>query len=173
MITTYDNLPLVRQEAEEPPIFLKTGSFDLFHEEHIDILKFLKSLGGISVVGVSPDSRVRQRKGPGRPVKNENARVQDVEDSGLVNYVFVMPEGVLGVPKSINRLRPDAFVEHRSDSIGVGITKALLGLIRVKYVVCDDPRICSTTEIIESKTRLAVETSVLTKQGDIIGERVK
>jgi cytidyltransferase-like protein len=155
VITSYEDLSVVRQEAGGTPIFLKAGTFDLFHEGHENALDFLRSLGGISVVGVSPDSRVRHRKGPDRPIRSENTRVRDVEDSGLADYVFIVPDGVFGVPRSINRLRPEAFVEHQSDSKALAITKGILGLASVNYIVDNNPRICSTTEIIERQTRLA------------------
>lgn len=169
MIVSYNHLPALRQEAGETPVFLKAGCFDVFHDGHLDILDFLRSLGGVSVVGVNPDSRVRQRKGPSRPIRGESQRIQDVEESGLVDYVFPIPEGVLGVPRSIYRLRPTAFVEHQTDSIIVKAIpmRTLLKLAGIGYIVCDRPRICSTTEIIEGKIGLGIESQIFSDRGNV------
>lgn len=166
MILSYHELPALRHETTNLPIFLKAGCFDLFHEGHLDILDFLKSLGGISVVGVSPDSRVRQRKGPGRPIRNESLRIQDVEASGLADYTFPVPDGVFGLPRSIYRLKPDAFVEKRADSIGINTTTALLKLAGVQYIVCDRPKICSTTEIIARQVYSTIGTPAFIEGND-------
>lgn len=148
MIITYDELPRVRQEVGGEPVFLKGGTFDLLHPGHEQMLSFLKSLGGVSVVGVSPDLRVKSRKGPGRPINNQFERANDVDATGLVDFTFIVPAGVMGLPRAIYKLRPDAFVEHRLDSSAVSATRTLLKLAGVSYVTSDQLRICSTSEII-------------------------
>jgi|SRR5581483_209573 len=151
MIISYEHLPLIRSKAGSEPIYLKAGTFDMFHEGHRDILEFVQSLGGVSVIGISPDSRVQARKGPSRPIRTQDQRAQDVEASGIADFVFIVPDGLLGLPRSIRRLRPYAFVEHRDDSIGVGLVEPLLRLVGARYVISEIPRVCSTTDIIAGK----------------------
>ena len=53
------------------------GTFDLLHPGHISLLSWAKSLGDYLVVGIDTDDRVREKKGPTRPIYNQ-------EDRGLM-----------------------------------------------------------------------------------------
>ena len=149
MIINSEDLPLVRREAAESPINLKIGTFDLFHPGHEGVLRFAQSLGGISVVGVKPDARVRQEKGLNRPIRPEQQRLKDVDDSGLTDYTFLLPEGIFSIARSILRLRPDTVVDHVTDLANNRIFRTALRAAGVEYVTWTSPRICSTTELIE------------------------
>lgn len=56
-------------------IVLTSGTFDLFHIGHAQYLEKAKQLGDILIIGVDSDERVRQRKGPDRPIVPEEERV--------------------------------------------------------------------------------------------------
>ena len=53
------------------------GTFDLLHPGHIALLNYAKSLGNYVIVGIDTDDRVREKKGPTRPIYNQ-------EDRGLM-----------------------------------------------------------------------------------------
>ena len=53
------------------------GTFDLLHPGHISLLNYAKSLGNYVIVGIDTDDRVREKKGPTRPIYNQ-------EDRGLM-----------------------------------------------------------------------------------------
>ena len=53
------------------------GTFDLLHPGHIALLEWAKSLGDYLIVGIDTDDRVREKKGPSRPIYNW-------EDRGLM-----------------------------------------------------------------------------------------
>tara|TARA_B100000287_G_scaffold140538_1_gene132385 strand:+ start:6572 stop:6973 length:402 start_codon:yes stop_codon:yes gene_type:complete len=53
------------------------GTFDLLHVGHVSLLSWAKSLGDYVVVGIDTDDRVREKKGPTRPIYNQ-------EDRGLM-----------------------------------------------------------------------------------------
>jgi len=53
------------------------GTFDLLHVGHVSLLNWAKSLGDYVVVGIDTDDRVREKKGPTRPIYNQ-------EDRGLM-----------------------------------------------------------------------------------------
>jgi rfaE bifunctional protein nucleotidyltransferase chain/domain len=57
-------------------IVLTSGTFDLFHIGHALYLEQAKKLGDILIVGVDSDEKVKQRKGPHRPIVPELERVQ-------------------------------------------------------------------------------------------------
>lgn len=56
-------------------IILTSGTFDLFHIGHALYLEKAKELGDVLIVGVDSDEKVKQRKGPNRPIVPENERV--------------------------------------------------------------------------------------------------
>ncbi len=53
------------------------GTFDLLHPGHIALLNYARSLGNYVIVGIDTDDRVREKKGPTRPIYNQ-------EDRGLM-----------------------------------------------------------------------------------------
>src|SRR5690348_2233677 len=57
-------------------IVLTSGTYDLFHIGHAEYLEAAKKQGDLLIVGVDSDAKVRQRKGPHRPVVNEEERVR-------------------------------------------------------------------------------------------------
>ena len=57
-------------------IVLTMGTFDLIHIGHFLYLEKAKSFGDILLVGVDSDKKVKERKGPDRPIVSEDERVQ-------------------------------------------------------------------------------------------------
>jgi D-beta-D-heptose 7-phosphate kinase/D-beta-D-heptose 1-phosphate adenosyltransferase len=47
------------------------GTFDILHCGHIEMLEYAKSLGDHLLVCIDTDARVRQLKGPDRPINNQ------------------------------------------------------------------------------------------------------
>ena len=62
------------KKKEGKKIVLCHGVFDLLHVGHIKHFKQAKSFGDILVVTVTPDRFIN--KGPGRPVFDENLRME-------------------------------------------------------------------------------------------------
>ena len=50
------------------------GTFDLLHTGHLQLLNFAKSHGDYLIVGIDTDDRVKEKKGPTRPVYNQEER---------------------------------------------------------------------------------------------------
>ena len=57
-------------------IALTSGTFDLIHVGHARYMERAKSYGDVLIVGVDSDAKVKQRKGPTRPIVPEQERVQ-------------------------------------------------------------------------------------------------
>lgn len=71
---------------------LVTGVFDVLHKEHIVFLQKAKKLGDALIVGIESDIRVKQIKGPERPVFSQQERKARLEDLQIADKVFVLPE---------------------------------------------------------------------------------
>jgi len=69
-----------------------SGVFDLLHQEHLLFLVKAKAAGDVLYVAIESDVRVRQLKGPGRPINTQSVRKKNLEQLGLVTSVFILPD---------------------------------------------------------------------------------
>lgn len=112
MITSLSELPQVREEHPDETIALAGGVFDLLHPGHIDLFKRMKAVADIGVIALSSDARVRQRKGPLRPIQDEDTRLIVVDAIRYVDYALVAPEPTeeeVPTVQVMRALRPDYF----------------------------------------------------------------
>ena len=95
------------------------GCFDLMHLGHIKYFQASKEMGDILVVTVTPDEYVD--KGPGRPVFNQNIRVESIAALECVDYVTINSWPT--AEETLRQLRPTYYVkgqefESREDKTG-------------------------------------------------------
>lgn len=83
------------------------GAFDLLHPGHIRHLQAARRKADVLVVTVTQDRFIR--KGPGRPVYDEQVRAESLAALAVVDYVATSPWPT-GV-ETIERLRPDFYVK--------------------------------------------------------------
>jgi len=74
----YDAIPQMAEQYRKQgkKIVLTQGSFDMLHIGHCRYLKEAKKHGDVLIVGVDSDEKVRQRKGPDRPVVPQEERLE-------------------------------------------------------------------------------------------------
>ena len=70
-------------------VVLATGTFDLFHYEHLKYLEGAKRHGDILVVGIKND-KCAGLKGNGRPIITEKHRIAIVDAIEYVDYSFLV-----------------------------------------------------------------------------------
>ena len=63
------------------------GTFDILHRGHLELLNYAKSLGDV-IVGIDTDECVRKKKGPTRPVHNQEERKFFLENLKSVDEVI-------------------------------------------------------------------------------------
>ena len=63
------------------------GTFDLLHRGHIELLNYAQSQGGHVCGGIDTDDRVREKKGPTRPIFNQEERKYFLENLKAVDEV--------------------------------------------------------------------------------------
>jgi len=85
------------------------GTFDILHRGHLELLNYAKSLGDYLCVGIDTDDRVKEKKGPTRPIHNQGERKFFLENLKAVDEVklFSSDEELEGLVKSF---KPDIMV---------------------------------------------------------------
>lgn len=114
------------------------GCFDLFHAGHASMLAQAKREADIVVVAIDSDARVRELKGPGRPLFPLTDRWRVLACVRMVDYVtwFASVDELLEV---IDIVKPDVMVKGR-DYQG----KEIVGADRVGKIVFADVTHSST-----------------------------
>jgi len=94
-------------KAEGKKIVHCHGCFDLMHPGHIKYFQAAKKMGDILIVTVTPDIYVD--KGPGRPVFNENLRIESIAALECVDFVLINPWPT--ACEILRLLKPDIYVK--------------------------------------------------------------
>ena len=84
------------------------GTFDLLHRGHLELLNYAKSLGYV-YVGIDTDECIKGKKGPTRPIHNQEERKFHLENLKSVDEVifFSSEPEFEGLIKS---LQPDIII---------------------------------------------------------------
>ncbi len=90
-------------------IIFTNGIFDVLHTGHIELLKFCKSLGGMLIVGINSDRAVKELKGPGKLINNEEDRKMVLESVGFVDEVVTFDD--IGTKSIIDEIKPNIVVK--------------------------------------------------------------
>lgn len=142
-----------RQKKYFPVKVLVTGCFDVLHSEHLKFLQAAKNQGNILLVGVETDTRVRQLKGPGRPINPLRLRLKNLQQLGIADKVFALPKKFSSSADHaalINQIKPDILAVSASTPnlpAKRRIIKRFGG--RVVVVLPHNPKI-STTKLLKS-----------------------
>ncbi len=94
-------------KSENKKIILCHGCFDLIHPGHIKYFQAAKKMGDILVVTVTPDEYID--KGKGRPVFNQNLRVESIAALECVDYAAITKYRT--AVETLRLLKPDIYVK--------------------------------------------------------------
>ncbi len=87
-------------------IVYTSGTFDMFHSNHLKMIHYAKGLGNVLIVGVSTDELVSSYKAP--PIVPFEERLAIVE--GLKAPDIVIPQRSLDHKEIVKKLHMDIFV---------------------------------------------------------------
>jgi len=91
---------------KEKTIVFTSGTFDMFHYNHLRMINYARSLADILIVGVSTDQLVMSYKQ--KPIIPFNERLQIIE--ALRTPDIVIPQHTLDHSEIVKKLNIDAFV---------------------------------------------------------------
>ena len=122
------------------------GCFDILHRGHIELFKFAKDQGDIVIVGIDSDDRVKELKGPTRPINNQEDRKFFLEAIEFIDQVVIFDTENELIQK-IAKIKPEIMIvgsDYRN--------KRVIGSENANRLVFFD-RIgnYSTTNILEKK----------------------
>jgi D-beta-D-heptose 7-phosphate kinase/D-beta-D-heptose 1-phosphate adenosyltransferase len=86
------------------------GTFDILHRGHIMMLEYARSLGDELLVCIDTDRRIKELKGPTRPINNEADRVFMLKSLRCVSNVSVFDD-VDDLIDQIKQYKPDIMVK--------------------------------------------------------------
>ena len=154
-IVPRDRLPskLAEHRRRREHIVFANGCFDTLHVGHIRYLEGARREGDILVVGVNNDSSVRNLKGPGRPILDQQARARLVAALRSVDYVVLFSEDT--VEALLEELRPDVHAkgtDYTAETVPERATAARLG---IRVAIVGDPKDHSTRSLFDSVRKAA------------------
>lgn len=85
------------------------GCFDVIHRGHIELFKYAKSLGHYLIVGIDSDEKIKQDKGPTRPVNCLEDREFVLESIKYIDKVVKFNTGQ-ELNDLIKEIKPDIMV---------------------------------------------------------------
>jgi len=161
MIVSLEELALIKNKETGKTVVLATGTFDLFHYDHLRFLKEAKKQGDILVVAVK-SNQCAALKGKNRPIIDEMQRMAIVDAIQYVDYVVLVNYGQSQIPydnqkqqqwlcmfeKVVELLRPD-ILYHEDNSLLQTARERIFQKYHIKGVVRERGKIISTSEIIE------------------------
>lgn len=108
---TRDELLIERERLREAgkKLVFTNGVFDILHVGHVRYLRLARTLGQALVVAVNSDASVRELKGAGRPLVNQNERAELLAALEPVDYVTIFDD--LSPRSLIAELLPDVLVK--------------------------------------------------------------
>src|SRR5690606_35600971 len=86
--------------------------FDILHPEHIRFLPKAKAEGDQLIVGLKTDERVKQIKGPHRPIHTLALRLEQIDALKVVDRAFALPVQFSSQhdwESFLDQLRPDLY----------------------------------------------------------------
>ena len=121
------------------------GCFDILHPGHIKLFEHARSLGDELIVAIDSDRRVKEMKGPERPIRSQDERKIILESIRYIDAVLIF-DSEEDLTTIVKELKPDIMMVG-SDWKG----KEIVGSDYAKEVRFFD-RIgdYSTTKIVES-----------------------
>ena len=117
------------------------GTFDVIHPGHLALLNYAKSLGDFLIVAIDSDSRVKELKGPQRPINPQHERKQLLENLRAVDQVVIFNSS----SELVDIIQQCAIMVKGSDYRG----KSVIGEAHCQEVIYYDRTEHSTTKKIQ------------------------
>lgn len=106
-------------------IVFTNGCFDILHRGHIEYLSKAHDLGDALIIGINSDASVRQIKGQGRPVQDEQSRLLALASLRFVEAVVIFDQDT--PLELISMVKPQVLVKgadyQEKDIVGAEVVR--------------------------------------------------
>jgi D-glycero-beta-D-manno-heptose 1-phosphate adenylyltransferase len=119
-------------------VVLANGCFDTLHVGHVRYLSGAKQEGDVLVVAVNSDSSVKNLKGYGRPVLDEQARAQLVASLRDVDFVVLFTDP--DAEQLLEELRPDVHAKGTDYTAETVPERAVSHRLGIRIAIVGDPK---------------------------------
>jgi len=155
-IVPWDKLDDWRQERRRrnEKLVVTNGCFDILHVGHVTYLEAARNEGNALLVGLTGDRSVRDIKGPGRPVNDEQDRALMLASLESVSGVCIFPDKT--ALNFLSRVKPEVYVkggDYTLDTL-VQEERRMLEQAGVRIVLLKHVPGKSTTGLLEKIARL-------------------
>ena len=141
-------------QRQRGKLVVTNGCFDILHVGHVTYLEAARNQGDVLLVGLTSDRWVRDIKGPGRPVTEENDRAAMLAALESVDGVCIFPDKT--ALNFLATVKPDIYVkggDYTLDTL-VQEERRMLEQAGVKIVLLPHVPGKSTTALLEKISRL-------------------
>lgn len=148
-VLSFDELRGARARLRQTgrTVVFTNGCFDLLHPGHVRYLKQARSLGEALVVALNSDRSVRELKGEGRPILNQQERAEVLAALACVDYVIIFDEPT---PRElIAALLPEVLVKGGDWGLAQIVGRAEVEAAGGRVLSLPFVAGCSTSEVIE------------------------
>jgi D-glycero-beta-D-manno-heptose 1-phosphate adenylyltransferase len=129
-------------------VVLANGCFDTLHVGHTRYLSGAKREGDVLIVAVNADSSVRELKGCGRPILEEQARAQLVASLRDVDYVLLFNEP--NAESLLEELHPDVHAKGTDYTNETVPERAVSQRLGIRVAIVGDPKDHSTRAFLDA-----------------------
>ncbi|MBI3955213.1 adenylyltransferase/cytidyltransferase family protein [Candidatus Gottesmanbacteria bacterium] len=142
-----------KAKSEGKKIIQCHGVFDLLHPGHIRHFASAKKYGDILIVTITADKFVK--KGPGRPIFNENLRAESLAAIEFIDYIVIVFSD--SSKDSILKIKPDFYIkgpDYKKRKISPYISQKLLAEEKAviesggKLIITEDQVVFSSSKLI-------------------------
>lgn len=96
-------------KLKSPTTVFINGCFDILHPGHIKLFESARSFGDHVIVAIDSDRRVREMKGPSRPIKSEYQRKTVLASIRYIDEVHVF-DTKEKLEALVKKIKPDIMV---------------------------------------------------------------
>ncbi len=128
-------------------IVMTNGCFDLLHPGHIASLEAARRLGDCLIVGMNSDRSVRELKGPGRPLIDQQSRAEMLGALQCVDYVVIFND--IEVTRLVRRVLPDVLVKSAEYTLDQVVGREIVERHGGRVVLVPTKAGYSTTHLVQ------------------------
>ena len=90
-------------------VVFTNGCFDILHPGHLYYLEKASKLGHVLIIGLNTDESIKRLKGKGRPINNEQTRIEMLANLAIVDAIVLFEEDT--PYELIKYINPDILVK--------------------------------------------------------------